>query len=180
MKLLPMFLYVTAILFGFAMNAEAAIEVTSTSTPTLTFEDPGYSSEYRRNAFSMELLGRGGLYSFNYDFMLNDDIGLGAGIATYSMSSGLSRASAWVLPTYANYYFNTGKHRFFATGGLNFIVVSGTLAEDTQIKGSGLAAVAGAGYEYRGDDGFLFRATPYVLVGKASGGWIGFTLGYSI
>jgi hypothetical protein len=174
MKKLPLILSLAALLFGFALEAGAET--------TLTLESPrlSSSSEMRRHAFTMELLGRGGLYSFNYDFMLNDDIALGGGIASYSLSSGSANASAWVLPLYANYYFNQGQHRVFASGGANMILVSGNVSGDTQIKGSGLAGVIGAGYEYRGEDGFLFRATPYVFVGKASGGWIGFTLGYSI
>lgn len=161
---------------GFALEVEAADKAPN-STPT-TLETS--SNEMRRNNLSLELLGRGGLYSFNYDYMLNDDLAVGGGIASYSISAGTAKASTWILPVYANYYVNQGKHRFFGTGGANLILVSGQIDDSNQVKGSGLAGVLGAGYEYKSDDGFLFRAAPYLMIGKISGGWLGFSLGYSI
>lgn len=151
-------LFVALLLGAFALTAEAA-------------ESP--------NAVSLEILGRGGLYSLNYDRMLTDDFALGAGFSSYSVSSGNSNAKALIFPIYGNYYFTGGPHRWFATAGANVISASGNLDGDAQISGSGVAGTLGGGYEYRGDSGFLFRAAPYVFVGNASGLWLGLSLGYA-
>jgi hypothetical protein len=122
--------------------------------------------ELRRNAMSLELLGRGLLYSFNYDKMVTNDLALGAGVSHYGFSSGTSSLSAWIIPVYANYYFTGGKNRWFATGGADVILSSGSAGDDAKVSGSGIAGVLGAGFEHRGDNGFLFRVAPYALVGK--------------
>ncbi len=170
-------------LFCFGLVAEAAEPTKPKATPPLesTSLPPESSSlDLRRHGISLELLGRGGLYSFNYDYMITDDLALGAGLATYSISSNGSNASAWVVPVYANYYITGQNHRLFVTGGADVVFSSGKLAGDTQVSGSGLAGVLGAGYEYRGDSGFLFRAAPYLMVGKISGTWLGLSFGYAI
>ena len=174
MKLIPLYFFIALFTAGFANEVEA-----SESTPSLVFENESTSSP-QKHSITMELLGRAGLYSFNYDYLIQDNLALGAGLSTYSLSSGETRASTWVLPVYANYYFNQGEHRFFATGGLSLISVSGQTSESNQIKGSGLGGTLGIGYEYKSRDGFLFRAAPYLMLGQASGGWIGVSLGYSI
>jgi len=138
------------------------------------------SPELRRNGMSLELLGRGLLYSFNYDYLLNDNLALGAGVSHYSISSGNASAGAWILPVYANYYLTQGTHRWFTTAGANLIFASGNVGTEDKVSGSGVAGVLGAGYEYRGDSGFLFRAAPYVFVGKTSGAWLGVSFGYTI
>ena len=176
----------TLLLLCLALDAEAATDSESALTPT---EQPSKSPAIvittkemeRTNAFSLELLGRGGLYSFNYDHLVLPNLALGAGAATYSLSAGAANANVWLVPLYANYYFNENSHhRFFASGGADLIVVSGKVSSDARFTGSGLAGVVGGGYEYRGENGFLFRATPYAFLGKASGFWLGFSLGYAL
>jgi hypothetical protein len=137
-------------------------------------------AELNRHAVSLELLGRGLLYSFNYDYLVQENIALGGGLSRVSISSGSSSASVTSIPLYANYYFTSGSpHRFFGTGGANILFASGRLTDDAQVSGSGLAGIVGGGYEYRGENGFLFRAAPYVLLGKASGLWAGLSFGYT-
>jgi hypothetical protein len=164
----------------FEMSASAA-EMAKAPTSVAAANDNNLDSpELRRNAMSLELLGRGFLYSFDYDYMVNNDLAVGAGVSHYSISSGDSNASALIIPIYANYYFTSGKGRFFATGGANLMFASGNIGDDSKVGGSGVAGVIGGGYEYRADNGFLFRAAPYVFVGKASGAWLGLSLGYTI
>lgn len=180
MKKLTMFFTLSLLCIGFVNQAhasEANLAPVNSSTQT---PDSGSGMDMRRNALSLELLGRGGLYSLNYDYLLRDDLALGAGLSTYSISAGGSNASAWIIPVYANYYITGQKHRLFVTGGADVIMASGNLSSDAQFNGSGIAGVFGGGYEYRGDSGFLFRAAPYVMVGKSSGAWVGFSLGYAI
>lgn len=184
-KPLPFALAALILSLSTPIGAEAAEKSkrapTSVATAVESTADaPADSHEYRRHGMSLELLGRGLLYSLNYDYLINDSLALGAGVANYSFSSGSASASAWIIPVYANYYLTGGKHRWFATGGANVILASGTTGGDDRVTGSGVAGVLGGGYEYKSDGGFLFRAAPYVFVGKASGAWLGVSFGYSI
>lgn len=126
----------------------------------------------RRNALALEILGRGGLYSLNYDYSITPDLAVGAGAAIYSSGS----ASVKIFPIFANYYFGGPNHRFMVTGGPTIVTASASVDTST-INGSGLAGTVGAGYEYRGDAGFLFRAAPYVNLGAMSGVWFGLSGG---
>lgn len=164
----------------FEMSASAAQPAKAPTSVAEANDNNLDGTDMRRNAMSLELLGRGFLYSFNYDYMVNNDLAVGAGVSHYSVSSGDSNASAWIVPVYANYYLTSGKGRFFATGGANLMFASGSIGDDSKVSGSGIAGVIGGGYEYRADNGFLFRAAPYVFVGKASGAWLGLSLGYTI
>jgi len=177
MKRLSVFTALLLTAFAVEANAYTEDNVTTLETPAPQMEP---RSELRRHALSTELLGRGGLYSFNYDYMILDNLAIGAGVSTYSISSGTSSAKATIIPAYANYYVNDGNHRFFGSAGANIIHASGKIDDSAQVSGSGLAGVLGGGYEYRNDSGFLFRAAPYVFVGKASGVWLGFSFGYTI
>lgn len=186
MKNIYSILFATALLFALSgqIGAEAAPQKKATTPATQQIEadadSVSRSNEPRRHAVSLELLGRGLLYSLNYDYLITDDVAVGAGVSTYSISSGSASASAWLFPIYANYYFTQGPHRWFASGGANLIFASGSVGGDEKVSGSGVAGVLGGGYEYRGDSGFLFRAAPYVFVGKVSGGWLGLSLGFTI
>ncbi|MCC6277367.1 MAG: hypothetical protein IT289_05580 [Oligoflexia bacterium] len=137
------------------------------------------SASGRESAVSIELLGRAGRWSINYDHMVSEDIALGGGFSYVSASSGSSSASALIIPVYGNYYFKTNNHRPFATAGID-IVTATVSGSGFSGSASGVAAVLGGGYEFRGDSGFLFRAAPYLLVG--GGGvafWAGFSFGYA-
>jgi hypothetical protein len=133
-------------------------------------EETGATS--RKNALSLELLGRGGLYSFNYDYSILKDLAIGAGAAFYSAAG----ASASVFPVYASQYFGGENHRFMVTGGPTLVLASAS-ADSATLNGKGIAGTIGAGYEFRGDSGFLFRATPYFNFGALSGVWLGLSGG---
>lgn len=144
-----------------------------------TYEANAAEASSRPHAVSVELLGRGLLYSINYDYLINDDIALGAGFSHQSYSAGNSDATVMIVPVYANYYFTPGNHRWFATAGANVVHASGRVDSEEKVSGSGIGGVLGGGYEYRGDSGFLFRAAPYLMVGKTAGVWAGVSLGYA-
>jgi hypothetical protein len=171
-----------ALLFALAFvpGAQAADHAPAENTVQSSADQDRSSKELRRSAMSLELLGRGLLYSFNYDYLINDSLALGAGASTYSIGSGTTSASAWIIPVYANYYLTQGNNRWFTTAGANLIFASASVGDDSRVSGSGVAGVLGGGYEYRGDGGFLFRAAPYVFIGKASGVWLGLSFGYTI
>ncbi len=173
----------TALVLTVLGQMEAYAAETPATAPVLAqsqAQDDVNSNDMRKNGMSLELLGRGLLYSFNYDRMVTDNIAVGMGVSHYSISSGDSNASAWILPVYANYYVTGGHNRWFLTGGADLAFASGNMGSDSKVSGSGVAGVLGAGFEHRGDNGFLFRVAPYALVGKMSGGWIGVSFGYAI
>lgn len=140
----------------------------------------------RPNALSVELLGRAGLYSFDYDYSLTDEIAVGGGFsylsASASNNSAIASVSILVIPLYMNYYFQPGPNRGFVTGGLDIVSASATFAgtDGFTASGSGVGAVLGGGYEYRGTSGFLFRAAPYFIFGSGGGDlWFGLTFGFT-
>jgi hypothetical protein len=138
---------------------------------------------------SFEVLGRGMLYSVNFDEALNDDIAAGIGIG--SVSTNLhdtdidGNASATLVPVYFNYYLRRTAGSVFLTGGATLILNhAATKYKDTstgnlQIPSSSVMPTFGAGYEYRTDTGFLFRVTGYAIAGKSITPWAGFTFGYA-
>ncbi len=129
----------------------------------------------RSSALSLEILGRGGLYSLNYDKSLSDSLGLGLGLSAYSASAAGVSASIVLIPVYVNYYFSPNNHRGFISGGLDIYNITAKIDSFGSVSGTGAFAVVGGGYEYRGDGGFLFRAAPYFLVA----GKVAVTLGLS-
>lgn len=143
-----------------------------------------YSSDMDNpNAISIELLGRAGVYSLNYDHLISDTVGLGFGLSYYSLSarstSGSSASgSIFVVPTYFNYYLASGPSHVFLTAGLDLIVASVTFEDASYFRGSGVAPIIGVGYEYRSAGGFLFRiALPYITFSDRVLLWGGVSLG---
>jgi hypothetical protein len=143
-------------------------------------------STERPNAVSFELLGRGLLYSLDYDRQVTDEVAIGIGYSQFGQGEYDKNGVHYdaihitVIPVYLNYYLeNSGTQRWYITGGLDF--VSGTISSNGfSDTGSGVGIVAGGGYEYRSDSGFLFRATPYIVA--STGGarlWGGLTFGYA-
>jgi hypothetical protein len=125
----------------------------------------------RPHVISVELGGRGLLYSVNYDYAVDNAISIGAGLSYI----GDSFSSLITVPVYGNYYFmSESEHRPFLTAGVDILVGSVDLGV---IGGSfsGAAVTLGGGYEYRGDSGFVFRAAPYIFVA----GGVGLTGGIS-
>lgn len=116
------------------------------------------------STLSLEVLGRGGLYSLNFDHSLSESVGLGIGMSYISAQAGDTSASLLFIPLYTNVYFSPYNHRPFFTAGLD--VVNGQVTSaDLPISGTGVLPNIGFGYEYRGDGGFLFRLAPYLFVG---------------
>jgi hypothetical protein len=140
------------------------------------------------SAFSVEMLGRGMLYTVNYDQVVNDNIAAGVGFGSVSTNlHGLdvdANKTVSFLPAYMNYYFLKEAGSPFVTGGVTLILNhASTKGLDTstgnlQIPNSSVMPTFGGGYENRSDTGFLFRVTGYLIAGKTLTPWLGFAFGY--
>jgi len=133
----------------------------------------------RPQAISFELLGRGLLYSINFDRMVSEKFLVGAGLSAYSISGEGVSSTLFVVPIFGNYYFSPGVSHGFVTAGVDVLLASESVGGNGVFVGSGLAPVAGGGYEYRGDGGFLFRAAPYAVFGRTVLVWFGTSFGYA-
>lgn len=141
------------------------------------------------NAVSLEVFGRGLLYSISFDRVMSDDLvaGVGFGRAPLDEMNGEdANASTSLVPVYMNYYFMREANAAFVTAGAT-LVVNNDDAKNRKATYSGvefgssmpLLPNFGAGFESRSDAGFLFRVAAYGVIGKNIAPWFGFTLGYS-
>lgn len=139
------------------------------------------------NAFSLEVLGRGGLYSVNFDRVLTDEFvaGIGYGSLTGRSTVGTSQETvkATVIPLYVNYYFQRSAGSVFATAGMSMVRFDGSRFDaklgNYALEDNGIVPGFGVGYENRGDYGFLFRITGYAFITENITPWLGFTFGYA-
>jgi hypothetical protein len=158
------------------------------ATPALSALRPSTSElstvESKPGALYLEVMGRAGFYSVNFDRAIIPALSVGAGFSFLPTESN-DESALYILPVYANLYSNDDIHRAFATAGADFVF--GATSKVSQVVSkysksqislnSGPHAVLGFGYEYRGYSGVLFRAAPYLVVG---GGSIIPTMGVSI
>jgi hypothetical protein len=140
----------------------------------------------RPNTVSLELLGRGLLYSLDYDRQITKEIAVGGGLSAWSVGATTDNgttyaaASVVIVPLYLDYYlYSRNGNRWYVTGGVDFVSARFD-GGGWKFSNSGLALTGGGGYEYRADNGFLFRGALYLLVG---GGdvhiWPGLSAGFT-
>jgi len=141
------------------------------------------------NVLGVEMLGRAGLFSVQYDRVMNDDMAAGFGYGTVGLKDRTSGAdigqSVKLVPVYFNYYFKQDQGSLYGTGGATIILDSNDAAGRTSKTGSidfgsgAVLPVVGFGYENRGDSGFLFRVTGYATFADKVIPWVGFTFGHA-
>ncbi len=173
-----------------APTPEAAPSTPSTSQASATPEAPaGPVSLTRPNAFSIELLGRAGVWAFTYDRSLTSWLGLGVGISYLWASLFSAWVGALVFPVFANFYILPDSHRPFLTVGTDFAL--GGAGYVSMYDDSAHTAVnvmgfnnfhVGFGYEYRSQSGFVLRIAPYLMVlNLGDSRWlVGPTIGLSL
>ena len=139
-------------------------------------------------ALSLELGGRGFLYSLNFDRVLNDNLAAGFGIGNVTANSASlvsASQSSVVIPVYFNYYFMPDAGSFYVTGGADLVTNASGLSGFTSSPGglsfssSPILLTFGIGYEFRSDSGYLVRATGYGIYGNSLIPWGGISFGYS-
>ena len=165
---------------GGAVNSEATLSSSNT-----TAEGP--ASLTRPNAFTVELLGRAGVWSLSYDRSVTSWLSLGAGLSYIGFVIGPLMVGALVFPVFANFYILPDQHRPYLTVGTDFAlaVAANSWSEDSSARGAFTGFNnfhAGIGYEYRSaSSGFLFRVGPYVMAMTNGVNWLVFpTLGLSL
>jgi hypothetical protein len=118
-----------------------------------------------RNALFFELLGNGGVYSFNFERLLTDRLGVRLGYATWKSSDFFPLGSedqytAW--PVTVSYLMGRGERKFELGGGITFGQVRPFSFTRRDFSFHTLTAIVG----YRShppDGGYLFRVgvTPF-------------------
>jgi hypothetical protein len=140
------------------------------------------------SALSLELGGRGLLYSLNFDRVLSDNLAAGFGIGTVTASlSNLTATSqsSPILPVYFNFYFMQDAGSLYVTGGADLLTSPSSVSGLTSSPGglgfssSPILLTLGLGYEFRSDAGYLVRAAAYGVYGSSLVPWGGISFGYS-
>lgn len=137
--------------------------------------------EERPNVLSIELLGRALVYSLDYDRAISSHVTLGLGISSWQASAWWNNytATVTVVPVYLNFYFSESPSRGYLTGGADWISVTQSGNNSNVFNNNGVAAVFGGGYESRSNEGFIFRASIYVIAGQSISVQPALSLGYA-
>jgi hypothetical protein len=164
--------------FCFSLKVQAAPPVTSTGAEAM----PENILE-RPNAFLLEVLGKGGLYSIAYERALADRVAVGGGLSYWpenqqTQEFGESDSRVFTIPVYGNaYLYQVIRSKIFATGGITWAFASADTDLES-ISGNGPIGTIGVGYEYRANEkSYLIRVTPQILIGDEITPWIGLSIG---
>jgi len=132
-----------------------------------------------RNDVGIELLGKALAYSFSYQRMVSNSLGLEVGLGALGGGGSSSGNTTIVfVPVSAKVYLIPRDGTLYLTGGAVLVTAStssGPFDTATNFYGD-----VGLGFEFRSPGGFLFRGTAYVLF--ADGGyfiWPGISFGYA-
>ena len=129
-----------------------------------------------RNLVGVELLGRGFLYSFNYERLLTDRIGAGGGVAYWRL---FQKSATLMVPTYLSWTPVGRTHSPYLAAGVT-VATSKTwefAPFNTRYDSSVFGAVT-AGYQYRSERGIVIRPTvSRIVIDGDDGFWPGITLG---
>jgi hypothetical protein len=131
------------------------------------------------NDMSIELLGKSVLYTFGYQHMIGNFVGLEAGLSAIGGGTTGDNATVVFVPVGAKFYMIPKDGSLYLTGGVVFVTASFDAGpfDDT---GSDAYSYLGLGMEYRSPSGLLFRGTAYGLIeGDGFFIWPGLTVGYA-
>jgi hypothetical protein len=158
---------------------------TASAAPAPAVSDARFDEILRtrkpRNVISFEALGRAMFYSLNYDRALSPFVSVGLGVSYLGLKStdeGQPRSMV-IVPVYSNIYFSKSATRLFVTGGVDLVHISGEISESSGLERTNVAPIGGLGFEYRHDNGFVFRLTPYIALAPNPSAWVGASLGAS-
>lgn len=131
------------------------------------------------NDFGIELGGKSIAYSFTYQRMFGNHLGLEAGISALGGGDSDDNTTVIFFPLGARAYLLNKNGSPFITGGAVIISASfdsGPFDEST----SSVYSFAGLGFEFRAEGGFIFRGTAYTLITEDGFFiWPGLHVGYA-
>jgi len=128
---------------------------------------------------SIELLGKSILYTFSYQRMIGNTVGLEAGLSALGGGTSDDNTTIVFVPVGAKVYLIPKDGSLYLTGGLVLVTASFDVGPFDD-KSSDTYSYLGLGMEYRSQGGLLFRGTAYGLI--AGGGffiWPGLSVGYA-
>jgi hypothetical protein len=131
-----------------------------------------------RNDVGIELLGKALAYSFSYQRMVGNALGLEVAVGALGGGGSSTSSTILFLPVGAKFYLIPKDGTLFLTGGA--VLVSASTTSGPFDSATDFYGDVGLGFEFRSPGGFLFRGTAYGLF--ANGGyfiWPGITLGYA-
>ena len=146
----------------------------SANAQTLAGENP--------NVIGIELLGRAGLYSVNYERFITPRVGFGVGFARDTLIGGFfsyTRSDSTLVPIYVSWTPIGDRHSIYVGAGTTVSTVKQTdLISHAPSRSWGSIGTATFGYQYRSSRGLLVRPTVSRLFTSTSGTfWPGITLG---
>ena len=131
-----------------------------------------------RNDVGIELLGKAVVYSFTYQRMVSNALGLEAGLGILGGGGSSTSSSLLFVPVSAKFYLIPKDGTLYLTGGA--VLVSASTTSGPFDTATDFYGAAGLGFEFRSAGGFLFRGTAY---GLFAGGnyfiWPGLSFGYA-
>lgn len=131
------------------------------------------------NDFGIELGGKSIAYSFTYQRMLGNHLGLEGGISALGGGDSDDNTTIIFFPMGARAYLLNKNGSPFITGGVVLIsasVDSGPFDDSA----SDAYSFAGLGFEFRAEGGFIFRGTAYTLITEDGFFiWPGLHVGYA-
>jgi hypothetical protein len=137
------------------------------------------SREKLPNDFGIELLGKSLIYTFTFQRMLTNPVGLEAGLSVLGGGSSTDNTTIVFMPVGAKLYFIPKNGSPFITGG-GVLVTASVKSGPFSDSASDTYTYAGFGFEFRSTGGFLFRGTAYGLFSSGSFFiWPGLHIGYA-
>ena len=128
------------------------------------------------NEVNLELGGKCLLYSFSYQRMLAEPLGLEAGISMLGTGSSGNVSTIVFFTGGGKFYIIQGNASPYVGGGI--VAVTASTESGPFNSATGTYGYAGPGFEYRWEGGFLVRGSVYALFGE--GGffiWPGLSVG---
>jgi hypothetical protein len=129
------------------------------------------------NEMNIELAGKCLLYSFSYQRMVTEPLGVEIGVSLLGGGSSSSSSSILFFTGGGKLYFIQKNASPYVGGGI-VAVTATTSSGPFSSNGSESYGYVGPGFEFRSEGGVLFRGSVYALI--ASGGffiWPGLSIG---
>jgi hypothetical protein len=132
-------------------------------------------AQEQKNLVGIELLGRAGLYSVNYERWTTFRVGLGAGLEYWYFGRD---QHTFIAPLYISSNPIGDRHSLYLSAGATVLFSNATLFSNSRDYSSGALGTISGGYQFRSRGGFLIRPTVnYIFDGTRGVVWPGVTIG---